>query len=301
MKKILLLSIVASFALSCSKDALETFPGDKVPSDVVYGSVENARSALTGALAGLGQGGWQGNYNSGIGFGLTETYLTGDALAEDYVLSGSGSGWMWQTYSYNVKSWFDDPRLQCSTTWNCYYTTINSCNNLIGSAELLETSAEGKNILGQAYVLRAFCYHMLAQVYARAYYYYPDDLCVPLYLEPTTSETKGAARSTNKQVYEEVIYPDLTTGVGLLEEAAAAGIARSSKTEIDYYVANGIKARVALTMHKWSDAYKAAEEALKGYAGSEALDASQITGGMNDITALPSVMWGEVKIGRAHV
>ena len=87
MKKILLLSIVASFALSCSKDALETFPGDKVPSDVVYGSVENARSALTGALAGLGQGGWQGNYNSGIGFGLTETYLTGDALAEDYVLS----------------------------------------------------------------------------------------------------------------------------------------------------------------------------------------------------------------------
>lgn len=60
-------------------------------------------------------------------------------------------------------------------------------------------------------------------------------------------------------------------------------------------MANGIKARVALTMHKWSDAYKAAEEALKGYAGSEALDASQITGGMNDITALPSVMWGEVK------
>ena len=60
MKKILLLSIVASFALSCSKDALETFPGDKVPSDVVYGSVENARSALTGALAGLGQGGWAG-------------------------------------------------------------------------------------------------------------------------------------------------------------------------------------------------------------------------------------------------
>ena len=49
MKKILLLSIVASFALSCSKDALETFPGDKVPSDVVYGSVENARSAPVSA------------------------------------------------------------------------------------------------------------------------------------------------------------------------------------------------------------------------------------------------------------
>lgn len=295
MKRLFILSIIASLALSCSKDALETFPGNKVPADVVYGSVENAQSALTGALSGLGSGGWQGEYNSGIGFGLTETYLTGDALAEDYILSGSGSGWMWQTFSYNVKSWFDDPRLQCATTWNCYYTTINSCNNLIGSAELLSTSNQGKYILGQAYVLRSFCYHMLAQVYARAYYYYPEDLCVPVYLEPTTSETKGAARATNKQVYEEVIYPGLTDGIALLDEAQKAGITRASKTEIDYYVANGIKARVALTMHNWQDAYTAAEEALKGYAGSEALAASQISGGMNDLTALPSVMWGEIK------
>lgn len=295
MKRIFLLGIIASLAFSCSKDSLETFPGNKVPGDVVYGSTDNAQSALTGTLANMGIGGWQGNYSSGIGFGLTETYLTGDALAEDYVLSGSGSGWMWQTYSYSIKSWFDDPRLQCATTWNCYYTTINSCNNLIGAGELLSESTQGKYILGQAYVLRAFCYHMLAQVYARAYFYYPEDLCVPVYLEPTTSETKGAARSTNKFVYEEAIYPDLTTGIGLLDEALKAGITRSSKTEIDYYVANGIKARVALTMHNWEDAIKAADEALKGYAGKETLSASQLASGMNDITALPSVMWGEVK------
>lgn len=295
MKRILLLSTIALLALSCSKDALETFPSNKVSGEVVYGSVENAQSALTGTLANLGSTGWQGNFNSGIGFGLTETYLTGDALAEDYVLSGAGNGWMWQTYSYNVKDWFDDPRLQCATTWNCYYTTINSCNNLLGSPELLSTSPQGKNILGQAHVLRALCYHMLAQIYARAYYYYPEDPCLPVYLEPTTSETKGASRSTNKHVYEEVIYPDLTAGIALLEESKNAGITRSSKTEIDYYVANGVKARVALTMHKWQDAYTAAAEALTGYAGNEALAASQITGGMNDITALPSVMWGEVK------
>ena len=205
MKRIFLLGIAASLAFSCSKDSLETFPGNKVPGDVVYGSTDNAQSALTGTLANLGIGGWQGNYSSGIGFGLTETYLTGDALAEDYVLSGSGKGWMWQTYSYSIKSWFDDPRLQCATTWNCYYTTINSCNNLIGAGDLLSESTQGKYILGQAYVLRAFCYHMLAQVYARAYFYYPEDPCVPVYLEPTTSETKGAARSTNKFVYEEAI------------------------------------------------------------------------------------------------
>lgn len=295
MKKIFILTIVASLSFACSKDALETFPSTAVPSDVVYGDAENASAALTGTLSGLGDNGWTQGYSSGMGFGLTETYLTGDALAEDYVLSGSGSGWMWQTYAYNIKSWFDDERLQCATTWNCYYTTINSCNSLIAAEELLSESAEGKFILGQAYVLRALSYHMLAQVYARAYFYYPEDLCVPVYLEETTSETKGAARSTNKQVYEEVIYPDVTTGIALLKEAYDAKVRRSNKTEIDYFVANGIKARVALAMHKWSDAYGAAEEALKGYAGNEALAASQITDGMNDVAGLSSVMWGEIK------
>ena len=72
MKRIFLLSIAASLVFSCSKDSLETFPGNKVPGDVVYGSVDNAKSALTGTLANLGIGGWQGEENSGIGFGLTE-------------------------------------------------------------------------------------------------------------------------------------------------------------------------------------------------------------------------------------
>ena len=254
MKKILMLGVIASLSFSCAKDALETFPSNAVKPDVVYGDVENATSALTGALSGLGAWAWTNGVSSGVGFGITSSYLTADALGEDYILSGAGSGWMWQTFSYNVKNWYDDSRLQCYTEWNCYYTTINSCNSLIASAELLSATNEGKFVLGQAYTLRAFCYHMLAQFYARAYYYYPEDLCVPVYTEPTTSATKGAPRSTNKQVYEEVIYPDLTTGIGLLDEANKAGVTRSNKTQVDYYVANGIKARVALAMHKWEDA-----------------------------------------------
>ena len=292
MKRTCILGFIAALTLSCAKDALETFPGNKVPSDVVYGTVDNAKSALTGTLANLGVAGWADS-NSPLGFGITESYLTGDAMAEDYVLAESGNGWMWQTYAYNLKSWFDDERLQCYGQWNCYYSTINSCNNLISAEELLSTTAAGKNVLGQAYTLRAFSYHMLAQLYARAYFFYPDDPCVPVYLEATTAETKGQPRSTNKYVYEEVIVPDLTRGVDLLAESLENGIRRSTKTEIDYYVANGIKARVALTMHEWETAWKAAEEALKGYP--QMLSATQILSGMNDITALQSVMWGEIK------
>ena len=294
MKKIFVLMLAATLVASCTKDSLETFPSTAVTPDFVYGDIENANSALTGSLTTLGTFSWTGGYSSGLGFGITSDYLNADALAEDYVLSGSGSGWMWQTYSYAIKKWFDDERLICYTAWNCYYTTINSMNSLIGSADLLKQSAEGKAVLGQAYAVRAFCYHMLAQLYARAYFYYPEDLCVPVYTEPTTSETKGQPRSTNKYVYEEVIYPDLTEGIALLKEAQEGGWVRSNKMNLDYYVANGIKARVALCMHNWADAYTAAEEALKGYAGKECLKGDELKSGLNNINALGSVMWGMV-------
>lgn len=294
MKKIFVLMLATTLAFGCTKDALETFPPTTVTQEFVYGNVENANSALTGSLTTLGTFSWTQGYSSGLGFGLTTSYLTGEALAEDYVLSGQGSGWMWQTYAYVLKNWFDDERLQCSTEWNCYYTTINSMNTLIGSAELLKASVEGKAVLGQAYAVRALCYHMLAQLFARAYYYYPEDLCVPVYTEPTTSTTKGQPRSTNKVVYEEVIYPDLNEAVALLKAATDGGWTRSSKMHLDYYVVNGLKARVALCMHKWEDAYTAAEEALKGYAGNECLTGAQLTSGLNDINALGSVMWGMV-------
>lgn len=291
MKKIFVLMLAATLVASCTKDALETTPSTSVSQDFVYGNAKNAAAALTGTLATLGTFSWTQGYSSGLGFGITTTYLTGDALAEDYVLSGSGSGWMWQTYSYALKNWFDDERLQCNTEWNCYYTTINSMNALIANADLLSASIEGKAVLGQAYTLRAFSYHMLAQLFARAYFYYPDDLCVPVYTEPTTPTTVGKARETNKYVYEEVIYPDLTEGIALLKEAQEGGWVRSNKMNLDYYVANGIKARVALCMHKWADAYTAAEEALKGYAGNECLTGAQLTSGLNDVS-LGSVMWG---------
>lgn len=296
MKKIFLLFAAASLAFACSKDALDTFPSTKVPADVVYGDTDNAQSALTGTIADLGSSGWGSGH---INFGLASTYLSGDLLGEDYVQSGAGSGWRWQVYSYVFKNWYDDTQLQPYSEWNMDYTTINSANNLIGVAELLEASAEGKSILGQAYVLRALSYYNLANLYARAYAHFPDDPCVPVYDQPTTAQTQGSPRESNRTVYEQFILPDIDKAVSLLKEAMDAGIRRSSKTEIDYYVAQGLRARIYLsTNSNWDTIIESANAALAGnFNGTpfSMLNAAQMTSGMNNINALPSVMWGEIK------
>ena len=297
MKKIFILFAAAGLAFGCSKDALNTFPSNKVPADTVYGDTQNAQSALTGAIADMGSSGWGSGH---INLGLIGTFLTGDLLGEDYVQSGSGNGWRWQVYSYVFKSWYNDDQLQPYSEWNMNYTTINSANNLIGVAELLEESPEGKAILGQAYALRALCYYNLAGFYARAYAHFPDDPCVPLYTEPTTAQTQGQPRATNREVYEGFILPDIDMAVELLKEALDAGVKRSSKSEIDYYVAQGLRARIYLsTNNNWDTVIEAATEALKGSfngsAFSTGLSQAQLTSGLNDINSLPTVMWGEVK------
>lgn len=284
----------AALSIACSKDALETFPSTAVSKETVYGDVENARAALNATLTSLGTNSWGQGSNSPIAFGQAVAGITADAMAEDYVLAEQGNGWMWVTYSYDFNSWFDDVRTQITSLWNCYYTTINSANEMIGVEDLLMETPEGQHLLGQAYATRALSYFMLAQFYARAYYYYPDDLCVPVYFEASTSATQGAPRSTNKEVYEEVIVPDINKAVELLAAAEKAGAERADILEISYAVAQGIKARIALTMHNWGEAVTAAEAALKEYSGKEVMTPAQISTGMNTLSAMPSVMWGMV-------
>lgn len=284
----------AALSIACSKDALETFPSTGVRKEVVYGDVDNARSALNATLTSLGTNSWGSGYSAPTAFGHAVASITADAMAEDYVLAEQGNGWMWVIYSYDFNSWYDDPRIQVTTLWNCYYTTINSANEMIAVADVLTESPEGTHLLGQAYAVRALSYFMLAQFYARAYYYHPDDLCVPVYLEPSDATTKGAPRSTNKEVYEDVIMPDINKAIELLSAAESAGAERADILEISCAVAQGIKARVALTMHNWSEAYTAAEAALAAYSGNEVMTPAQITTGMNTLSAMPSVMWGMV-------
>jgi hypothetical protein len=120
-------------------------------------------------------------------------------------------------------------------------------------------------------------------LFSRTYKGHENEPCVPLYTEPSVAGTPGQPRSTVADVYK-LIRDDIDKAVELLKDAPT----QKHSTHIDYYVANGIKARICLTTNEWDEAAKAAEIARSNYRiGKD----SDLTGGMNN-AQLPNVMWG---------
>ncbi|HQH09625.1 MAG TPA: RagB/SusD family nutrient uptake outer membrane protein, partial [Bacteroidales bacterium] len=138
-------------------------------------------------------------------------------------------------------------------------------------------------VIGAGYVIRAYSYFMLIQSFARTYKGHESDPGVPLYTEPSAAGTEGQPRATVQQVYDQIVA-DIDKGVALLKDAKP----QMHKSHIDYYVAQGIAARIYLTMENWTKARDAAAEARKSTQIGEGAD---LTSGMN-LRTPKNVMWG---------
>jgi hypothetical protein len=212
-----------------------------------------------------------------------------DVMGEDMVMKSQGNGWYWYDCIYNVKSRYTTGGWRSYDLWNGYYTLISNANYIIAAEGTMEGSpADVGYVLGQAYAIRAYCYHYLAMMFSRTYKGHENEPCVPIYEEPTEAGTPGKPRATVGEVYAQ-IKADIGKAVALLENAPA----RRHPTHIDYYVANGIKARICLTMNEWEEAEKAAHIARLNYTIGKGAD---LTSGMNNVK-LPNVMWGAEIIG----
>ena len=157
-------------------------------------------------------------------------------------------------------------------------------NYIIAAESTMEgDAAERDNIVGQAYAMRAFCYFYLVQLYQQTYHGHETAPGVPIYTEPTEAGSQGHPRGTVQDVYDQ-INSDLDRAIELLE-----GKSRSHISHVDYYVANGFKARVALVQHEYATAAAAAATALSKSGLS--LATVEALGGNND-TGVADVMWG---------
>ena len=286
MKKILLLAaVITAFALttSCNKDALETTPTTAVSGDFMLENTEGGLMALNGTYRFFWQWGstTTGNYHQS--FGPQSYALMGDLMGEDMVQAASGNGWFWYDYTYNVKSRYTSGAWRSYDCWNYYYTLISNVNYIIAAEETMQgTEADVKYIMGNAYALRAYAHHYLAMTFARSYIGHEDRLSVPIFTEPTVAGTKGKARATNKEVYAQCVL-DINKAIELLDN----GQTQKHITHIDKYVANGIKARIALYMGDYQTAYDAAKIAI---SGSKKLT-KDVTSGYNNSKA-DDVLWG---------
>ncbi|WP_167605286.1 RagB/SusD family nutrient uptake outer membrane protein [Maribellus sediminis] len=293
--KILLLIIAVVFVSSC-EDYLDTNPTDSTSGDVLFSDVAKANVALNGIYRAMYVAStWSANW-ADEEFGVTAFTLTYDLMAEDMVQNEEGQGWFYYDYIYNVKSDYVHKSGRPYAVWFFYYTVISNANSIIAAKDgIAGEPSEINSLIGQAYALRAYAYFNLVRFFQQTYVGNEDAPGVPIYTEPTTNTSEGQARGTVADVYQR-IDADIDEAINLLNPDNAAP--KSHPSHIDYYVANGIKANIALEKNDWATAESAATIALSG--GTSMLSMDDLDNGFafNDASA-PTVLWG-LKIISEH-
>jgi len=154
---------------------------------------------------------------------------------------------------------------------------------------VLPETAGLNTILGQAYTYRAYAYLSLVQHYAKGYLIGnpATDPGVPLLFsteDPFTSEPRSSV-----QVIYDQIGIDLDAAITAFQNGEPRSVSSAfDKSQLNIDVANGLKARWALSKGDWQTAADAAIAARQDYP---IMGESDYKSGFNT-TLLPEVIWG---------
>jgi tetratricopeptide (TPR) repeat protein len=248
MKKyILLLSVLIPCLglFSCKK-----FLEERAQTDVIPRTAESLNELLLGE-------GYQGGSQM---VGLQSTFLDDDK-EQTSALTGV-------KVSYYLFTWQPDPEIglrvsSLSTSpWGAYYKLIQICNVVLDYSEKVTgTAAEKDYITGQAYLLRAFYYFKLVNLYGKPFSdsrSTPDlDLGVPLMLNSGVA-LEGKKRNTVKEVYQQIAQ-DLDKGIAALERTKRDG----GPYRVNYLAGYFLASRVYLHTGDWQKAIAAATVVLQ--------------------------------------
>ncbi|MBP5315695.1 MAG: RagB/SusD family nutrient uptake outer membrane protein [Muribaculaceae bacterium] len=258
MKKIYLFLMSAALlaGFSSCNDELETAPTDAISASIVFDDAKNAEAAVEGIYRILHTPGWSANWAS-ENIGHIGNILVADIMAEDHPMAAQGQGWFWEDYKLNVHADYSHTSGRSYALWNFYYTIISNANYIAGS-QIGGSESLANEIYGQAYALRAFCYFYLAQFYAKCPDKFGSYPGVPYYDEPTVAGAEGKSRGTVSEIYGHM-RDDIDKAI----EYLAIDKHQTNVTHIDYYAAQGLKARIALVQRDYDAAIEAASEAMK--------------------------------------
>jgi hypothetical protein len=301
MKTIIKYLVLTVFAVTlltaCNEDYLETNPTDRVSGPIIFSNETAAQTAIEGCYFLLYQAYYvAGNVNHAEGH--QSTVFAQEMMGDDAITTDPSN---WYGFDYSLlytKQIMIDDWSRSHNLWNMYYTVISNVNYII--AEDGKIGANGnaaKNIVAQAYALRAFAYFELIQAFQKTYLGHENDPGVPVYTEPTRSGDEGKPRGTVEEVYTR-INADITRALALFTEIGKP--TQTHCSHVDYYVTKGFEARIALVQGRNGDAASAAAEA-RSRAGVRLLASSELTTGMSD-KSLPSNLWAmEVLVEQAPI
>jgi hypothetical protein len=275
-RNILLILVVLSLLTACSKSYLDTPATDRIPEDQALTTTDGCWKLLNGIHRIL--------YSSHMGrqdmVGQGTNMMDMDLMGDDITISSVND---WYLYPY---LWLNSHKNPGSATayfnYFFYYEIINNVNLLIDNVETVKGSQQDKRaILGQAYAYRGWAYFQMVQLYGERFDAGGSNTSAGLRIT-LHSQSEVKPRSSVKVVYNQ-INSDLDSAIFLLD-----GYKRANKSHLDKSVAQGIKARVALTQQDWNTAATMAKAARNSYA---LMDSTDYMSGFNDYKN-QEWMWG---------
>lgn len=204
------------------------------------------------------------------------------------------------TSSYDYDSYFDiwrwnDVAPATTTTsfgWRRYYHAIYIANYIIEHQHEISDASQSDidQLVGESYMMRAYCHFLLANLYAEPYTQVDPDTTrgVPLMLEADVNSVPYC--SSLKEVYDQVLA-DISQASKLLNvtEWPSGQNYRFNKIS-----AEALRARVCLYMGQWKEALEAAETVIEAHPALEDMNTSKILpnayNSVESIVALENIM-----------
>ena len=250
--KLLYLTAVLGLVLGLASCDMDYYPSDEQSSDIIL--KEASSSIMDGCYALMKDEieylGWpSGNTYCRHYFQMAEF------PADNICLSGKSTDPLFQATTYTMT----DDLQNVGTLWMVGYKIINMANTLIEGLD--KNNDEMKQILGEAYFMRALIHFNLVTLYALPYSYGTANMGIPL---DTVALVKDIKRNPVGEVYDQIVKD--------LKRAADLMTSRDNKFNPGYAskeAALGLLSRVYLYMGNYSDCYKTVETML-GSAPTEA-------------------------------
>lgn len=232
-------TLLAAISLSSCEKLIEIDePTNELPSEVIFKSEATAKSALAGAYTAI---------TSSSTFNQYLTQFNGMSAGEiDFVGSTTFQDFMQNTYDPIVTT-------RINNVWADTYNLIYRFNSVI--AGLSDNSAISASVaqqmIGEARVMRAFCYFHLVNMFGE----------VPLVTITDVNKTSTLPRVSVTEIYNWLVS-ELEEAKDLVSDTYPGAVGTSSRAQVNRSAAKALLARIYLFQKNYSKADQYATEVI---------------------------------------
>lgn len=231
IKNILWMGALALACTSCSDDFLSTPPTNLISSESFYKTATQSEQAVVGLYSDMSQMDLEGY-----------VYLS-ECRSDNFWVEPRPNALREYSEIGTFRAGYDI--VTFNNTWNRLYKTIYDANMLLSKIEgtTFQSESTKNQFVGETRFMRAWAYMELARFFGN----------VPIIDKPITpAESKAIKQSTAKEVFDQIVIPDLTEAINLLPYKSkmvdANGSSVSSEGRADKIAAQAMLARAYMTL-----------------------------------------------------